>query len=143
MLIAALALSQQAAEPAPDFSWLTGHWVDQKGRRYSEEIWSDANGSLMTGMSRTTLLEVETSFEFMRIEFTDPPVLIAQPSGGSPVSFVLAEHRDQFARFENPDHDFPTDIIYSREGDTLLARISGPPYSSANAINLSWTLQTD
>lgn len=147
MLTLCLAFAMQTAEPAtdaaPDFTWLTGHWVRRDDFRYVEEIWTEADGGLMTGMNRSVLLGDRTSFEFMRIEFTDRPVYIAQPSGGEPVRFELVDHGDQYAYFANPDHDFPTDIVYAREGDTLTARISGPPYGPDNAVSWLWTLRTD
>ena len=143
MLIAALALSLQAAEPAPDFSWLTGRWVYEIETRRVEEIWTDADGALMTGMNRTVRADGRTSFEFIRIEFAPSeegaPVFIAQPSGGAAVRFSLIDHDQTSAVFANPDHDFPTHIAYARDGDTLTARIWGPEGES-EAMGWSWTL---
>ena len=144
-LLAALTLQavKPAAEPAPDFSWLTGHWVRASETRASEEIWTAADGALMTGMNRTVRVDGRTSFEYMRIEFAPrdggPPVYVAQPSGGDPVRFAYLEGGDASALFANPDHDFPTHIEYARDGDALTARIWGPN-GEGEAAGWRWTL---
>jgi hypothetical protein len=139
MLIFAAALSLQPVEPSADFSWLTGHWVRDSETRRVEEIWTEADGALMVGMNRTVRADGRTGFEFMRIEFTDPPVFVAQPSGGAPVRFTWVESGETSTLFANPDHDFPTHIEYARSGDTLSARIWGSE-GEAEAIGWSWVL---
>jgi hypothetical protein len=146
MLAAVLAMMLQAAEPAPDFSWLTGHWVRTSETRTSEEIWTAADGALMTGMNRTVRADGRTSFEYVRIEFAPaeggPPVYVAQPSGGDAVRFTLVEHGETSALFANPDHDFPTHIAYARDGDMLTARIWGPD-GEGEAIAWRWSLRAE
>jgi hypothetical protein len=134
-LIAALTL--QAAATPPDFAWLEGHWRSEHQSGYSEEIWSGADGTLMTGMNRGVRDGAPSSFEFMRIEFTDPPVYIAQPRGGEPVGFVLSEHGASRALFANQEHDFPTHIAYARTGNALTARIWGAD-GEAEALIFTW-----
>lgn len=146
-LASSLALSPAeagSATEAADFSWLTGHWVRASEARRSEEIWTAADGALMTGMNRTVRRDGRTSFEFIRLEFTPahggPPVYIAQPSGGDPIAFTLIEHGKTSAVFANQDHDFPTHIAYVRDGETLTARIWGAE-GEAEAIGWRWTLR--
>ncbi|MEQ8435741.1 MAG: DUF6265 family protein [Oceanicaulis sp.] len=140
-LIAALTL--QAAAPPPDFAWLTGHWLRETETLRSQEIWTEADGAVMTGMNRTVRADGRTAFEFIRIEFAPdgggPPVYIAQPSGAEPVRFSLIDHSSTSATFANLDHDFPTHIAYDRDGDTLTARIWRTD-GEADAIGWSWTL---
>jgi hypothetical protein len=146
MFAAVLAVTLRVAEPAPDLTWLTGHWVSESDARRSEEIWTDADGALMTGMNRTVRADGRTSFEFIRIEFAPqdggPPVYIAQPSGGEGVRFALIEHGAASAVFANPDHDFPTHIEYARDADTLTARIWGPE-GEDEAIGWAWSLSAE
>lgn len=146
MLAAVLALTLQAAEPVPDFSWLSGHWVRDSETRTSEEIWTGADGALMTGMNRTVRADGRTRFEYVRIEFAPPdggpPVYVAQPSGGEAVRFIYVDGGDASALFANPDHDFPTHIEYARDGDTLTARIWGPEGEGA-AISWRWSRRAD
>lgn len=139
-LIAALTL--QAAAPPPDFDWLEGHWILEHGTGHGEEIWSGADGTLMTGMNRTVREGAPTSFEFMRIEFTDPPVYIAQPAGGAPVRFDLWEHGERRAVFANQEHDFPTHIAYERTADELTARIWGAD-GEAEGLTFTWRRKAD
>ncbi len=142
MLILAAALSLQAGDPEPDFHWLSGHWVRETETRRLEEVWTSADGGLMTGMNRTVRSDGRTAFEYMRIEFTDPPVYVAQPSGGAPVRFDWVSGDEASALFANPQHDFPTHIEYARDGDTLTARIWGPD-DEGQAITWSWTLRAE
>ena len=51
---------------------------------------------------------------------------VAQPGGRPPTSFRQAAIGEGWIRFENPAHDFPQRVEYRREGNTLLAEISGP-----------------
>ena len=135
-----------SSPPAADFAWLAGHWSRDSETRRSEEIWTGADGALMTGMNRTVRTDGRTSFEFIRIEFAPaeggPPVYIAQPGGGPAVRFTLIERGERSAVFANPGHDFPTHIAYARNGETLTARIWGAD-GEAEAAGWSWTRRTD
>ena len=136
------AAETPGVEPQADLSWLSGWWSRETETARSEEIWTDADGALMTGMNRTVRADGRTNFEFLRIEFGPPAVYIAQPSGGAAVAFPLVEHGDQSALFSNPDHDFPTHIAYSRDGDVLTARIWGADGES-QALEWRWTLHAE
>lgn len=50
---------------------------------------------------------------------------IARPNAGAPVEFTLVEARAGYARFENPNHDFPRRVVYRREGEVLFAAATG------------------
>jgi hypothetical protein len=79
-------------------------------------------------MSRTVRKGKTTAFEFLRLEQSaDGGVdYVAQPGGRPPVRFRCTSLSDRKAVFENPQHDFPTKITYERDGDELIAAISGP-----------------
>ena len=66
------------------------------------------------------------SFEFLRIAERDGSlVYIAQPGGRPPTEFALTAISTDSATFENPTHDFPKMIRYSRRADgSLEARVS-------------------
>ncbi len=50
----------------------------------------------------------------------------AKPSGQPETTFKLISNADGKAVFENPQHDFPTRVIYGKQPDgSLLARIEG------------------
>ena len=43
-----------------------------------------------------------------------------------PISFRLTASGDNWARFENPQHDFPKRVEYRRTANGLHAEIAGP-----------------
>lgn len=81
----------------------------------------------MLGMSRSVQGERVTSFEYLRITMVEGvPTLLAQVQGRPPVPFKWTTGSTNWARFENPAHDFPTRVEYRRDGDKLSAQIAGP-----------------
>jgi hypothetical protein len=66
------------------------------------------------------------AFEFLRIIERDGSlVFIAQPNGGPPTEFTLTAITEDSATFENPMHDLPKMIRYSKRADgSLEARVS-------------------
>jgi hypothetical protein len=51
---------------------------------------------------------------------------VAQPQGGAPTAFALRASGADWARFENPQHDFPKRVEYRRTATGLHAEIAGP-----------------
>jgi hypothetical protein len=67
------------------------------------------------------------SFEYLRIEWHDGvPSYVAQPQGNPPVAFKWTAGGANWARFENPAHDFPRRVEYRRTAKGLYAEIAGP-----------------
>jgi hypothetical protein len=108
-----------------DLDWLSASWCSTTGDELIEETWLPERGGMLLGMSRTTRAGRMVNFEFMRIVTADP-AFIAQPNGGAPVTFKLTARGADWARFENPAHDFPTRVEYRRSGARLHAQIAGP-----------------
>ena len=81
----------------------------------------------MLGLSRTVAGGQTVSFEFLRIESrADGTFYVAQPQGRPPVKFRLTLRAENRAVFENPQHDHPKIIRYSKESDgSLHAEIEG------------------
>ena len=81
----------------------------------------------MLAVSRTIKDDRLAAFEFLRIVERDGGlVYIAQPNGRPPTEFVLTVMTADSATFENPAHDFPKMIRYTRRADgSLEARVSG------------------
>ena len=120
-------LSAQAASTINALHWLSGRWCNGAGASVAEEYWLPANGDLMLGVSRTVKNGRAVAFEFLRIAVVDGVVsYLAQPEGRAPTVFKLTASGENWVRFENPQHDFPTRIEYRREGDLLNAEIAGP-----------------
>lgn len=112
---------------ARDFAWLSGHWCSQKDGQVIEELWLPAAGHVALGIGRTVKTGKTRNFEFMRIEARDGGIdFISVLEGQPPTAFHLVASGPQWARFENPRHDFPTRIEYRRTATGLHAEIAGP-----------------
>jgi hypothetical protein len=121
------------AAPAPastlnQLSWLAGVWIGVSGAVTIEEHWTPPAGGAMLAVSRTVKNGVMSAFEFLCIvEREGGLVYAAMPNGRSPATeFKLTKLEADGATFENPAHDFPKMIRYTRrDGGTLEAVVSG------------------
>lgn len=121
-----LVASAQAS-PARDFAWLSGHWCSGKGDQIIEELWLPAEGDIALGIGRTVKAGKTRNFEFMRIESKDGTTrFVSVLEGQPPTAFRLTASGPDWARFENPEHDFPRRIEYRRTESGLRAEIAGP-----------------
>jgi hypothetical protein len=126
------ALVGAAAQPAPargttaELAWLAGDWYGGAPPVIFEERWTPPAGGAMLAVSRTVKGERMVAFEFLRIvEREGGLVYIAQPEGRPATEFLLTALTAGSATFENPSHDFPKVIRYTRRQDgTLEARVS-------------------
>jgi hypothetical protein len=140
---AALAalLIQAAPAAGPDLSWMAGYWLDCSGGREASETWSDPRAGLSVGHAVTSSAE-GTWFEVSHIRPTPEGLAyVAQPGGAPPTTFVLIESGPARAVFANPENDFPTRVIYEREGNVLSARIEGEVGGQARSITWSFQAQ--
>ena len=126
----AMTMNQSARPPARasigQVAWMAGAWSGGGGGTTFEERWTPPAGGAMLAVSRTVKGDRMVEFEFLRIvERNGGLVYIAQPGGRPPTDFVLTEVSADSATFENPSHDFPKMIRYTKKSDgTLEARIS-------------------
>ncbi|MBA3049386.1 DUF6265 family protein [Brevundimonas sp.] len=141
MLTAALAaaLFQTAPVATPDLSWIAGYWLDCSGGREASETWSDPRAGLSVGHA-VTVENGRVSFEVSHIGPTAHGfAYVAQPGGVPPTVFVLAESGPARAVFANAENDFPTRVIYERDGDALTARIEGEIGGQARSMEWKFT----
>jgi hypothetical protein len=127
-LVAAACAAAPAADSSPRaFPWLSGHWCSQSETQLIEEYWLPPEGSLALGVGRTVKAGKTATFEFMRIETRDGVThYLAMHDGLPAVAFKLTASGADWARFENPQHDFPTRVEYRRTSAGLHAEIAGP-----------------
>ena len=120
-------LPAKSQESLSTLAWLAGAWQGTMGKAQIEEHWIQPAGGTMLGLSRTVAGGQTVSFEFLRIESrADGTFYVAQPQGRPPVEFRLTLRSENRAVFENPQHDHPKIIRYSKEGDgSLHAEIEG------------------
>jgi hypothetical protein len=129
---ASTASAPATAAPSPaasieSLSWMAGAWTGKMGRAGIEEHWIPPAGKMMMAVSRTVVGDRTVAFEFLRIEQRpDAIVYVAQPGGRPPTEFRLTASTTTSATFENPQHDHPKLIRYTKEGaSTLIAEIEG------------------
>ena len=93
-----------------------------------EERWTPPAGGSMLAISRTVRDGLMSAFEFLCIvERNGGLVYTAMPNGRSPATdFTLTKIDATSATFENPAHDFPKMIRYTKLPDgSLEAVVSG------------------
>ena len=121
----------QGARPAAratiaQLAWLAGTWNGADGSIAFQERWTTPAGGAMLAVSRTLKGDRMVAFEFLRIVERDGTLIyIAQPNGRPPTEFTLTAITADSATFENPAHDFPKMIRYTKRADgSLEARVS-------------------
>jgi hypothetical protein len=108
--------------------WLAGCWTQDGRDAGSVEQWTLPAGGTMLGMNRIVSGGRTIAFEYMRIAVNkdDMVEFIASPSGQETARFKMVSMNENEVVFENPEHDFPTRIIYRLLIDgSLLGRIEG------------------
>ena len=128
-LLAVLVTRATVAESTvtAELDWLAGQWCAETGGEFIEEHWLPARGDLLLGLGRTIRDGRTVSFEFLRIERRGADVTyLAQPQGAAPTAFRMTASGTHWARFENPQHDFPKRVEYRLTPGGLHAEIAGP-----------------
>lgn len=122
-----LCLPAKCEDSLSDLAWLAGGWQGTAGKAQIEEHWIQPAGGTMLAVSRTVAGGRTVAFEFLRIETrADGAVYVAQPQGRPAVEFKLTQRSANRVVFENPQHDHPKIIRYSKELDgSLRAEIEG------------------
>jgi hypothetical protein len=110
--------------------WLIGTWenITPKGTVY--ETWKKMSDDELSGKSY--LLKEQDSIVFETIRMVQEKdglfyiPTVKNQNGDLPVRFAARTISETQLAFENPQHDFPQTISYSRIGmDSLIAEISG------------------
>jgi len=122
------AVLQKAKATMAQVAWIAGVWTGERGSSIVEERWTPAAGGSMLAISRTLRDGLMSAFEFLCIVERDGGlVYTAMPNGRTPATdFTLTKIDAASATFENPAHDFPKMIRYTRLPDgSLEAVVSG------------------
>lgn len=115
-----------AAATIAQLAWLSGVWVGTSGATTFEERWTPSAGGSMIGVSRTLRDGAMSAFEFLCIVERDRGLVYqAMPNGRSPATdFTLTAIDEHTAVFENPAHDFPKMIRYTKRPDGSLEAVA-------------------
>jgi hypothetical protein len=135
---AATAGPQAAARSSlSDLGFMAGCWrgLTRSGTTI-EEFYTTPSSNLIVGTTRYIRDGRTVDFEFTRIDQTDSGAVITpHPKGVRSVSFAPKTIEPNRAVWENPTHDFPQRILYTRAADdTLVARIEGRTSSGDRAL---------
>lgn len=140
VFVFAILLSPAAAgQTVGDLGWMRGCWRTEVARGDATtaivtEVWIAPPANAMFGFAYTLRGEEQRGWEQMRIEEIEEwPYFVALLPGQSPVRFrqhdpadvvTTGNAPDGYALFENPEHDYPQRIVYSRNHNRLTATIS-------------------
>jgi hypothetical protein len=120
-----------AAATIADLAWLAGDWVGTVGNNAVEERWMVPAGGAMIGNSRSTRSNGTQMVEFEYLCIAQRAgglVYTAMPNGSGATDFLATKVSADSITFENPDHDFPRAITYTKRADGGIdATISGAP----------------
>lgn len=109
-------------------SWISGTWIGSSKTTTIEERWTPPAGGSMIGVSRTIRNDVLSAVEFLCIVERDGGLVYqAMPNGRfPPTDFTMTKLEPGSVLFENPAHDFPKMIRYTKRADGMLeAVVSG------------------
>jgi len=122
---AAISTPVSAQADVDALGWLSGLWESQSAI-WIETRWAEPRGGMLIGHSRFGQDETALGFEFFHVQAGEDGVLVyhAQPEGREAVPFRLAEANATTVAFENPAHEYPQRIRYTRDGDALTATLS-------------------
>lgn len=117
--------------------WFLGTWINNTADGIFTEKWEQENDSLYHAIS-TVVVGKDTVFyetvDLLKIKNDWNYVVSVKNQASSasasvpelPVSFKLTAFTETQLVFENPQHDFPTKITYTKiNSDSIVAEISG------------------
>ncbi len=110
--------------------WLCGAWTCPAGDAMVIESWAAENDSTLAGKSyivkgKDTMPDETIILQQRGAEVAYIPTVTNQ-NAGQPVKFVQTSANGKEWVFENPTHDFPQKIKYTKvTNDSLVATISG------------------
>jgi hypothetical protein len=140
LFVGFLAVAQSAPPTIAQAGWLTGCWSLTRAGRTVTEHWLPPDGGTMIGVSRTVSGGRTTEYEFLLIREGDKGLeYVAKPSGQAETVFASTRVGPDEIVFENPDHDFPTRIAYTRQEGRLLATTSGAIDGKKRVIEFGYT----
>ncbi len=107
-----------------EFGWLAGCWVTPDGS--AQEVWVVDSERSIAGFSVSISDNRVGFYEILNIEQSEDGtwVYTAHPSGQASAKFQAVQFGENNVVFTNPDHDFPQEIRYRRDGNRLKATVS-------------------
>jgi hypothetical protein len=122
LLIPILAYGGDTAHSG--LNWLAGCWVTAD--KSSQEVWVVDKDKSLIGFAVSLGAEQVVFYEVLSIKQNADGIWTysAHPSGQASASFIAVEADESSIVFANPNHDYPQEIRYRRDGGRLYATIS-------------------
>jgi Domain of unknown function (DUF6265) len=128
LLLSASVFAQNALDKV---SWLAGCWGGEMDGGKYEECWTSPTANFMQGSGRMTKGAEILMREHITIEKEGGDLVMYVFSYGAKlkpdqetVGFKLVKFSESELVFENPEHDYPQRIVYTKKKDgNLVARI--------------------
>lgn len=130
VLLVTISSCKQSNPAFDSLSQIEGTWVMRFDSAAVYEKWEKVNDTLYTGSSFEVSGGDSILTESLQIVSNDEGVFyiptVTDQNDGKPVAFKMAEREGNIYVFENPQHDFPTNITYEfLPGNKLKATVSG------------------
>jgi hypothetical protein len=142
ILVILACASPVSAGELDALAWLSGCWSNPKAEVGSGEYWQPLAGGTLLGVGRTIRNGKTLEYEFLRLHEDEQGRVIytATPSRQKEASFVASRVSDSGATFENPAHDFPQKIVYTKTSNTsMVVRIEGERHGKNRSVEFSFT----
>ena len=122
VLISTLALG--SGHDSSQLDWLVGCWVSAD--KSAQEVWVVDSDHSLVGFNVVFSDNKVGFYEVLSIKRNEDGSLVytPHPFGQPSASFKATEATENSVVFTNPDHDYPQEIKYAREGNRLYATIS-------------------
>ena len=111
-------------------NWFLGSWQNNTSDGDFTEIWKQKNDSVYLGVSyvivKTDTVFYESISLVQKNKKWNYSVSVRNQNNEQPVSFEMTSMTPNQLVFENPKHDFPSKITYTKiTQDSIVAKISG------------------
>ena len=111
-------------------NWFLGAWKFKTNDGDLTEIWKQMNDSVYLGVSYVIVKTDTVFYELISLEQKNKKwnysVSVKNQNNEQPVSFEMTSMTPNQLVFENPKHDFPSKITYTKiTQDSMVAKISG------------------
>jgi Domain of unknown function (DUF6265) len=111
-------------------NWLIGNWGNTTPEGILSESWKKENDSVYKGQSFFVIGKDTVFAEYIDLAETNGKltytVSVKGQNNEAPVPFEMTSATENQMVFENPKHDFPSKITYTKvNNDSLVAEISG------------------
>lgn len=139
-------ITSEKFEKIDQLQWILGTWINQNGKEFSQETWSQESPSSFTAFSFTQVGKETVFAETMALEQKADSLLLtvatAKPEQENPVTFKLIPSENGQFTFENKNHDFPQRITYSNPAkDSLYAWIEGQVDGELRKVDFHFSRQ--